>query len=144
MKRSEIKLQLAKLIEEYGIGGKYSNDSFEENAEHLLNFLEQSGMLSKESPDKLKLMQDHLGKLGFTVKEVDWKKDDETEVKKGIEYPFEKDEDARSLITVEMLIKMLQKVPKDYIVKYDSAFGSIMKGDFTVYHDRKEISINGD
>jgi hypothetical protein len=59
-----------------------------------------------------------------------------------IERPYENSGEWRQ-VTVEDLIAMLEKVPKDYEVKYDSALGQIMKSDFTIYHDSKEISLNG-
>jgi hypothetical protein len=60
-----------------------------------------------------------------------------------IETPFAKDTDAWEQVTVGMLKKMLEKLPDDYQIKYDSACGHINKGDFTIYHDDKTISING-
>lgn len=60
-----------------------------------------------------------------------------------IETPYENDKDRYKQLTVGMLREMLQNLPDDYEIKYDSAFGHIHKGDFLIYHDDKTISING-
>jgi hypothetical protein len=60
-----------------------------------------------------------------------------------IEIPYENDEDRHEQITVRDLIEMLQKCPSEYEVKFDSACGQILKGYFTIFHDTKEISLNG-
>lgn len=62
---------------------------------------------------------------------------------KQIEEPFANGPDRWEQITAGMLIEMLQSVPKDYEIKFDSACGQIMKGDFTIYHKNKEVSLNG-
>lgn len=59
-----------------------------------------------------------------------------------IERPY-KDSGNWEQITVRDLIEMLKQAPLDYEVKFDSAMGQIMKSDFTIYHDSKEISLNG-
>jgi len=56
--------------------------------------------------------------------------------------PYLTAKDARKDVTVEMMIEMLLKVPKHYLVRYDSAMGYVCKGDFTIYPSGK-ISING-
>lgn len=60
-----------------------------------------------------------------------------------VETPFYRDKDASEQLNVGMLLEILQKLPKDYLVSYDSALGHVRKGDFTIYHDEKKISING-
>jgi len=63
-----------------------------------------------------------------------------------MEQPFENDPDCGKQITVKILKEMLDKLPSefdDYEVKYDSALGRICKGEFTIYKESKEISING-
>ena len=57
--------------------------------------------------------------------------------------PYERDPDRWENLTVGMLREMLKDLPSDYVIKYDGACGSINKGDFIIYHDSKEISING-
>jgi hypothetical protein len=57
--------------------------------------------------------------------------------------PYEKDDNSYCLLTVKDLKRMLADLPDDYKVKYDSAYGNIRIGEFTIYHDDKEISING-
>jgi len=57
--------------------------------------------------------------------------------------PYKNDPDRWENITVGMLKEMLKDLPSDYKIKYDSCCGSIHKGDFSIYHDTKEISING-
>lgn len=59
------------------------------------------------------------------------------------ETPFKESDDSRTELTVAVLMEMLKSVPGDYIVSFDSALGLCIKGDFTVYHDSKRISING-
>lgn len=57
--------------------------------------------------------------------------------------PYEGDKDESKDVTVGMLLEMLKDVPKDYHVSFDGANGMVVKGDFTIYHDSKRISING-
>ena len=57
--------------------------------------------------------------------------------------PYEKDDNRHDSLTVKDLKRMLADLPDDYKVKYDSAYGSIRIGEFTIYHDEKLISING-
>lgn len=57
--------------------------------------------------------------------------------------PFENDKDRWKPVTAKMLIKMLKTIPGNYEIRYDSAMGEIHKGDFKIYHDTKEVSING-
>jgi hypothetical protein len=59
------------------------------------------------------------------------------------EEPFANASDAWDEVTVGMLIEMLQSLPRDYVVRYDSAMAGFSKGQLKVYHDTKEISING-
>lgn len=64
----------------------------------------------------------------------------------GHEEPFKKDKDKNKQITVRMLKDMLEKISPEcdnYEVRFDSACGSILKGDFYIYHNQEKISLNG-
>ena len=62
------------------------------------------------------------------------------------EFPYQDDLDRDEYLTVSMLREILKKLPSecdDYIISYDSALGSVHKGDFSIYHEDRSISING-
>jgi hypothetical protein len=60
-----------------------------------------------------------------------------------IEQPYENTKEANDDLTVKDLKEMLKGLPDDYAVSFDSALGRCVKGDFTIYHDTRRISING-
>jgi len=57
--------------------------------------------------------------------------------------PYSTSKDRNKDVTVAMMRDMLKDLPDDYLISFDGAYGRVVKGDFTVYHDSKEISING-
>lgn len=60
-----------------------------------------------------------------------------------IEIPYENNPDCRDELTVGRLKEMIQALPDDYIISFDNALGYVVVGDFTIYHNKKRISING-
>ena len=59
------------------------------------------------------------------------------------EIPLENSPNRSDDLTVGELRKLIDKLPDDYRVSFDSALGRVVLGDFTIYHDYKKISING-
>jgi hypothetical protein len=60
-----------------------------------------------------------------------------------IEMPGATADDKFNELTVGRLMEFLEKIPKDYKIKYDSFCGLILVEDFTIDHKDREISING-
>ena len=69
-----------------------------------------------------------------------WEQDSRND---GPRQPYCTQEDRNEKVTAGMMIEMLKKIPEDYLVSFDSACGRVVKGDFTIYNDSKEVSING-
>ena len=58
-------------------------------------------------------------------------------------HPFKNEQDRYEELTIGRLKSMLEELPDDFVIKYDSFMASIQVGNMAVDYEGKEISING-
>jgi hypothetical protein len=57
--------------------------------------------------------------------------------------PYATSENSHKNLTIGDLKEMLKNLPNDYLVSFDNASGYCRIGNFTIYENKKAISING-